>query len=91
MAYSQSMIFIETPIFTRLIVQLLDDDEYSKLQVATLRNWDQHRRQPTGSAATGKINNNGSPVCNAISWDCKRDMTQSEVVERALANFFRKR
>lgn len=26
------MIFIETPIFTRLIVDLLDDDEYSKLQ-----------------------------------------------------------
>lgn len=26
------MIFIETPIFSRLIVELLDDDEYSKLQ-----------------------------------------------------------
>jgi hypothetical protein len=26
------MIFIETPTFTRLIVELLDDDEYSKLQ-----------------------------------------------------------
>ena len=26
------MIFIETPTFTRLIVDLLDDDEYSKLQ-----------------------------------------------------------
>ena len=26
------MIFIETPIFTRLITELLDDDEYSKLQ-----------------------------------------------------------
>lgn len=27
------MIFIETPTFSRLIVALLDDDEYSKLQV----------------------------------------------------------
>ena len=27
------MIFIETPTFSRLIVELLDDDEYSKLQV----------------------------------------------------------
>ena len=26
------MIFIETPTFTRLIAELLDDDEYSKLQ-----------------------------------------------------------
>lgn len=26
------MIFIETPTFTRLLVDLLDDDEYSKLQ-----------------------------------------------------------
>ena len=33
MAYSENMIFIETPIFSRLIVELLDDDEYSKLQV----------------------------------------------------------
>lgn len=27
------MLFIETPTFTRLIVELLDDDEYSKLQI----------------------------------------------------------
>jgi len=27
------MVFIETPTFTRLIVVLLDDDEYSKLQM----------------------------------------------------------
>ena len=27
------MIFIEPPTFSRLIVELLDDDEYSKLQV----------------------------------------------------------
>ena len=27
------MVFIETPTFTRLIVELLDDDEYSKLQM----------------------------------------------------------
>jgi hypothetical protein len=26
------MIFIETPTFTRLIIELLDDNEYSKLQ-----------------------------------------------------------
>ena len=26
------MVFIETPTFTRLIVELLADDEYSKLQ-----------------------------------------------------------
>ena len=32
MAYSQNMIFIETPTFTRLIAELLDDDEYAKLQ-----------------------------------------------------------
>lgn len=27
------MVFIETPTFTRLITELLDDDEYSKLQM----------------------------------------------------------
>lgn len=27
------MVFIETPTFTRLITDLLDDDEYSKLQM----------------------------------------------------------
>src|ERR1019366_3067450 len=32
MAYSENMIFIETPTFTRLITVLLNDDEYSKLQ-----------------------------------------------------------
>lgn len=32
MAYSQPLIFIETPTFTRLIAELLDDDEYAKLQ-----------------------------------------------------------
>ncbi len=32
MAYSCHMIFIETPTFTRLISELLADDDYSKLQ-----------------------------------------------------------
>lgn len=32
MAYSLTMIFIETPTFTRLISVLLVEDEYSKLQ-----------------------------------------------------------
>lgn len=27
------MVFIETPTFTRLITELLDDDEYSRLQM----------------------------------------------------------
>ncbi|MEI6078209.1 MAG: type II toxin-antitoxin system RelE/ParE family toxin [Verrucomicrobiota bacterium] len=29
--------FIETPTFTRLIAKLMDDDEYSKLQLALVR------------------------------------------------------
>lgn len=32
MAYSENMIFIETPTFTRLVAELLADDEYSNLQ-----------------------------------------------------------
>ncbi len=32
MAYNKIMIFIETPTFTRLISELLDDNEYSRLQ-----------------------------------------------------------
>jgi len=32
LAYSECMVFIETPTFTRLIAKLLDDDEYSRLQ-----------------------------------------------------------
>lgn len=32
MAYSKTMVFVETPTFTRLITMLLGDDEYSKLQ-----------------------------------------------------------
>jgi hypothetical protein len=31
------MIFIETPTFTRLIVALLDDDEYAKLQAELVK------------------------------------------------------
>lgn len=37
MAYSQNIIFIETPTFTRLITELLDDDEYSKLQAELVK------------------------------------------------------
>jgi hypothetical protein len=33
MAHYQTMVFIEPPTFTRLITELLDDDEYSKLQM----------------------------------------------------------
>jgi hypothetical protein len=35
--YSQGVEFIETPTFTRLIGKLMDDDEYSKLQLALVR------------------------------------------------------
>ena len=38
MAYNHSMEFIETPTFTRLIVELLSDDEYHSLQNALLEN-----------------------------------------------------
>lgn len=34
MAYSLCMVFIETPIFTRLILELLTDDEYRALQLS---------------------------------------------------------
>jgi len=35
--YSAHVEFIETPTFTRLISKLMDDDEYSKLQLALVR------------------------------------------------------
>ena len=38
LAYNRSMEFIETPTFTRLIVELLSDDEYHSLQNALLEN-----------------------------------------------------
>ena len=34
MAYNFLMVFIETPIFTRLIMELLTDDEYRALQLS---------------------------------------------------------
>ena len=34
MAYNFPMVFIETPIFTRLILELLTDDEYRTLQLS---------------------------------------------------------
>lgn len=37
MAYNQRMIFIETPTFTRLVLTLLPDDEYAKLQEELLK------------------------------------------------------
>jgi hypothetical protein len=37
MAYSLRMLFIETPTFTRLITSLLEDDEYSRLQVELVK------------------------------------------------------
>ena len=36
-AYS-GIVFIETPIFTRLITGLMDDDNYSSLQAELIRN-----------------------------------------------------
>jgi hypothetical protein len=36
MAYSRAMQFIETPVFTRVIVELLGDEEYRHLQLALL-------------------------------------------------------
>ena len=32
MAYSEAVVFVETPIFTRRIGSYLDDDEYGRLQ-----------------------------------------------------------
>ena len=32
LAYSQFMVFIESPIFTRLVQELLTDDSYARLQ-----------------------------------------------------------
>ena len=37
MAYIQRMIFIETPTFTRLISELLADDDYARLQEELVR------------------------------------------------------
>ena len=34
MTYFEPVEFIETPTFTRLITKVMDDDEYSKLQLA---------------------------------------------------------
>lgn len=45
------MIFIETPTFTRLIVELLTDDEYSKLQTELSNRPD-----------AGDLNNNGGGI-----------------------------
>lgn len=39
MAYN-GIVFLETPIFTRLITGLMDDDNYSKLQTELVRNPD---------------------------------------------------
>jgi hypothetical protein len=36
MAYTARMRFIETPIFTRAIMALLDDQDYQSLQLALL-------------------------------------------------------
>jgi hypothetical protein len=36
-AYTWAMRFIETPVFTRAVVTLLDDDEYRGLQMALLQ------------------------------------------------------
>jgi mRNA-degrading endonuclease RelE of RelBE toxin-antitoxin system len=33
MAYSQAVVFVETPIFTRRLSNYLDDDDYSRLQM----------------------------------------------------------
>lgn len=32
MAYSASVVFVETPVFTRRVQEFLDDDEYAELQ-----------------------------------------------------------
>jgi len=49
-----SMLFIETPTFTRMVAILLSNDEYSEMRVSVkaLQDWEQHRRTPTGPAAT---------------------------------------
>lgn len=42
------MLFIETPTFTRLIVELLDDDEYSNLQTELAKHPDAGDLIPKG-------------------------------------------
>lgn len=32
MTYNLAMVFIETPIFTKLVIELLSDDSYAELQ-----------------------------------------------------------
>lgn len=41
MAYHLFMEFIETPIFTRLVLELLTDDEYRELQISLMERPDQ--------------------------------------------------
>jgi hypothetical protein len=48
MTYNQAVEFIETPTFTRLIAKLMDDEEYSKLQLALVRRPDWGNVIPSG-------------------------------------------
>src|SRR5437016_10551320 len=47
MAYSPPMEFVETPTFTRLVLDLMQDDDYAKLQTSLAR------RQDTGKIIPG--------------------------------------
>ena len=48
MTYSKSMEFIETPTFTRLVLTLMEDEDYAKLQMALAKKPDTGKIIPGG-------------------------------------------
>jgi len=56
MAYSEAVIFIETPIFTRRVAACMDDDEYAQLQVFF---WQTDRMRARLSKAPGVFESYG--------------------------------
>ena len=59
MAYSPPMEFVETPTFTRLVLDLMQDDDYAKLQTALARRPDTGKIIP-GSGGIRKMRWAGS-------------------------------
>jgi hypothetical protein len=59
MAYGRLMEFIETPTFTRLVLELMDDEDYGRLQMTLARRPDLGKIIP-GSGGIRKIRWAGS-------------------------------
>ncbi len=67
MAYNATMVFVETPLFTKLVSDYLSDEEYAELQQALLL---RQKQEQLFQAAEGCGSSDGRSGSEANEVDC---------------------